>query len=156
MGWLRKNPRIESEAAVAAALDAWRPGSGRPGEGFSPAARAEMFRRVTEGGPEVASTSTLFPPVRRWVLACGIPLVLTLGLAWLGQRTGEPARVQIRAAKQGEDVVFTIADGRGVHRVVRSESPTQFDTEIAVRVRNGGSFRDNAETGGDLVFYRID
>jgi hypothetical protein len=157
MGWLRKKTPIEADSTVDAAIASWRQ-AGRGTETLSPSSRADLFARVSAGGPELSGTATLFPPVRRWALAAGIPLVLTCGLAWLAEREGESPRpgLRIQATKQGEDVVFTIADGRRVHRVVRSETPERFDSESAVRVRSGGSFRDDAETGADLVFYRID
>lgn len=139
------------------AIDSWRRRR-QPAERLSASARTELFRKVSAPGPAVFGTVSLFPPVRRWALAAGIPLVLTVGLAWIGQRVGEPApsTVRIEAAKQGEEVVFTIADGGRVHQVRKSDSPSRFDSASAMRVRNGGSFRDGADSGADLVFYRID
>jgi hypothetical protein len=157
MGWLPKNTAIENETGVNSALEAWR-GTHRGQETLSPAARAKLFTRVTSPASAPFGTTTLFPPVRRWALGAGIPLVLTVGLAWLGGRVDrpEPVGVRIEAAKQGDDVVFTIADGRRVHQVRKSDNPTEFERAAAVRIRNGGSYRDGAEAGGDLVFYRID
>jgi hypothetical protein len=148
---------MSDESNLKAALAAWR-GEGPEEEKLSASSRSELFRRVQSPGSAPFGTVTLFPPVRRWVLAAGIPLVLTAGLAWLGGRVGEPAPpgVRIQVAKQGEEVVFTIADGRRVHQVRKSEDPSEFDSASAVRVRNGGSYRDGVDTGADLVFYRID
>jgi hypothetical protein len=147
----------EDRSKLDAALDSWRRTEQAP-ERLSSSGRTELFNKVSAPGSAVFGTATLFPPIRRWALAAGIPLVLTIGLAWVGARVGEPtpSGVRIEAAKQGEEVVFTIADGRRVHQVRKSESPTEFDQAATVRIRNGGSFRDGADTGGDLVFYRID
>lgn len=147
----------EDRSKLDAALDSWRR-TERTQEKLSSSGRTELLNRVSVPGPAVFGATTLFPPIRRWALAAGIPLVLTVGLAWIGARVGEPTTsgVRIQAAKQGEDVVFTIADGGRVHQVRKSESPSRFDSASSLRVRNGGSFRDGAETGADLVFYRID
>jgi len=73
-------------------------------------------------------------------------------------RLGEPTNhgpLTVRAAKNGDEVVFTIANGGRAHRVFKSSVPTNFDPSTAVTVRDG-SFRDSADDGSDLVFYRID
>ena len=147
----------EDETSLNAALEAWR-GARRSPETLSASSRTELFRRVTATGPAPYSATSLFPPVRRWAAAAGIPLALTVGLAWLGERAGTPtpSGIRIQAVKQGEEVVFTIADGRSVHQVRKSEDPSAFDSASAVRVKNGGSFRDDADSGADLVIYRID
>jgi hypothetical protein len=148
---------MSDESNLKAALAAWRD-AGPEEEKLSVSSRSELFRRVQSAGSAPFVTATLFPPVRRWALAAGIPLVLVAGLAWLGGGVGDPAPpgVRIEAAKQGEEVVFTIADGRRVHQVRKSENPSEFDSAAAVRVRNGGSYRDGVDKGADLVFYRID
>jgi hypothetical protein len=57
----------------------------------------------------------------------------------------------VRAAKSGDAVVFTIANGGRPHKVFKSSVPTHFDPSTAVTVRNG-AFRDAADDGSDLVF----
>jgi hypothetical protein len=90
--------------------------------------------------------------LRRWALAAAVPVVLTAAVVWVG-RQGEPPRdtLRIEASKQGGDVVFTITNGEGTHQVRKSDAPNE-----RIVVRNGGSFRDDASGGPDLVFYRID
>ena len=60
----------------------------------------------------------------------------------------------LTAQKQGNKVIFNIANGHRSHRVLRSEEPdfkgaTTFTTE-------DGRFVDRLQGGPDLVFYRID
>jgi hypothetical protein len=143
---------------VDRALTAWRHGKREQKETLSGPARSALFARVSSAQGVAPAGFALFPPLRRWALAAGIPLALTLGLAWLGQKGGvmERSETRIQASKQGEEVVFTIADGRRQHQVLRSDSPKQFDRTSAIQVRNGGSFRQDADSGPDLVFYRID
>jgi hypothetical protein len=95
------------------------------------------------------------------ILAGGMPLLLAATiLAWVAvdldadYLPGQGA-ANVQVAKIGGSVVFTIENGDREHRISRSLRPDSFDSAGTVKVMEG-TFRDDLDSGSDLVFYRID
>ena len=65
------------------------------------------------------------------------------------------AAAQVRVAKHGDRVVFTIANGDRAHSVYESTDPNRFDSSGRLST-TAGSFVIRADEGADLVFYKID
>jgi hypothetical protein len=61
----------------------------------------------------------------------------------------------LQAVRQGDEVVFVIANGGGHHTVRKSNDPRHL-TDSETLVVSDGAFRDNLDSGNNLVFYRID
>lgn len=138
------------------AIEALREGTG--GAGLSSGARARIRQGLRAGqGAHREPLAALFVPFRRLALAAAAPISLVaLTLAMMhGTTAPRQGAGEIRAHKQGDRVVFTIANGGRKHRVYRSTEPDRFDGSSPVIVRNG-EFEDAAGNGPDLVFYRID
>jgi len=74
---------------------------------------------------------------------------------WRSGGSAEGAPLRLRAEKQGDDVIFVIANGGRPHVVQRS---TAADGRMASDrlSTTGGVFRDSLGSGPDLVYYRID
>jgi hypothetical protein len=137
------------------ALDAWReePESGGTLGGD---ARERILVSALQPGRKPSHLPALFTP-RRWLAAAGVlPFILAAGLlAVLGPGNGQESAPTVRATKQGDKVVFIIANGKSSHYVYKSTSPDSFDPSAGVRV-TGGEYEDRVEEGASLVFYRID
>ncbi len=129
------------------------------GARLSRATRAAIVERATVPAREESPKFTsLFVPMRRLAWLGTVPAVLVAVL--IATLPHAPERrasngPRLEAAKQGGEIVFTIANGKAVHTVVRSDVPYRFDESRAERVRDR-TFRDSAESGPALVFYKID
>ncbi len=132
-------------------------------ERLSPAARATILSEATRAGASPRPFSALFPPTLRAVTAAGLPVAAGLLLAAVIGRApveapgaperGAPAAV-VQVAKVGDEVRFTIANGRRSHHVYRSEAPDRFEGR-GFRVTDG-AYADRLDDGSTLVFYRIE
>ena len=155
---IRQSPVRNSDDVLERALSQWKSARG-PVSGLSPATRGEILRTALESRPEKASYRPLLGIIPRRILSGAIPaLALGAVLVLVGERMGGGSHARplsIRAAKNGDDVVFTIANGGRPHRVLKSTVPTRFDPTTAVTVRDG-AYRDATDDGSGLVFYRID
>jgi hypothetical protein len=143
-------------------LEAWREAERRaPAARLSERVRERVLRGATNGGPAEIPFASLFLPTRRFAVAAALPLlVLTVAMGYLLMPGGtlEPAGeepVRLSVSKQGDEVVFLIADGQRPHRVYRSTSPDVVDRD-QVYTTAKEAFRDRLDAGGELVFYRID
>jgi hypothetical protein len=91
-------------------------------------------------------------------LVGALPVILAgFVVLFFADRANDPNGVptRVRAHKTGDEVVFTIANGQASHVIYKSNVPNKFDASSGVRVRNG-TYRDSADDGSGLVFYRID
>jgi hypothetical protein len=161
MSFIRKRRRTPD---LDAALREWRSGRRERSE-LSPAARARILRysalsRELRIRPERAVP--LFFPARRLALATALPvLVLSLMVGYLlipggAMQTAESGGGPVlQAVRQGDEVIFTIADGGGSHMVRKSRTPNALE-DCETFVVSDGAFRDRLDSGGGLVFYRID
>lgn len=156
-------PRRDS-GALDRALDDWR-SAGKSPERLSGPARQRILDAVGESGERrvrFESPAPLFVPVRRFALATALPLVV-LGLAvgyflLPGSGVGpaaDGAAPLLLASRQGNEVVFVIANGDRPHRVTRTDDPSLPEAGEPVEVEQG-VFRDRLESDAKLVFYRID
>lgn len=95
------------------------------------------------------------PPQKAWLVAgFGAVVTITLGVVFLGGGGERGRPVNIQAAKAGHEVVFTISNGHRAHRVIKSTDVERFGAgRVAVE---GGRFRDLAESGPVLVYYKVD
>lgn len=152
----RRQKRGESGDLLDRALRAWKRGS-ESDQALGARARARIVDRAlasTATGPRLAS---LFPARRSLLLATVVPallgIALVAGLQFLPLERADAA-TQVQAYKAGDQVVFTIANGKREHFVYRSDRADRFDARSRVRVTDG-IYRDSLASG-DLVFYRID
>ena len=138
-----------------------------PAEAFDGPTRARIVDAAFRGARVDEESAPLFVPIRRWI---GAVLAPTMALAvlfvpMLRERT--PARPDTVSAprmtisKQGDEVVFDIANGGTVHRIYRAESVSELRSGLGDRpfAEVKGSFRDRlAPRDGEpaLVFYRIE
>jgi hypothetical protein len=154
----RQMPELER------ALEEWR--QQRPAEQkLSPPARARIFRegmRPVGPGKRVETAIPLFFPARRLALATVLPLlVISMMSAYLllpggpSDRGASGEAPILQAVRQGDEVVFTIANGGGKHLVRKSNSAKELSDGEAFVVSDG-AFRERLDSGDDLVFYRID
>ncbi len=70
----------------------------------------------------------------------------------IGEDPRTPAP-RVEVLKDGEEVVFVIANGRRSHQVSRSTRP---DRGGEVFRTTTGEFRDRLDSEAKLVFYRVD
>ena len=126
----------------------------RLSEGF----RGRILEASQRPGYEIRPMPSLFLPTKRLALAGGLPLALSAALlvvfAYLRTPTISPV-VGVQAAKQGDQVIFTIANGGKSHTVYKSNIPVHFERGSRIRIENG-SFSDLATGGPDIVFYQIE
>ena len=117
-------------------------------EQLSPAIRAAVIEAAMNPAPAQ-------PPQKAWFVAgFGAFFTVTVALLVLGGG-GELSRpLTIQAAKAGSEVVFTISNGHRAHRIIKSTDVERLNA-VAVTVEDG-RFRDLAESGPVLVFYKID
>ncbi len=141
-----------------AALSQWK-ATRRTSPGLSAATRGEILSVALASRPEASAYRPLLGIIPQRLLAGAVPMVAAVAVLLLfAERMGDPSLrspLTVRAAKSGDDVVFTIANGGRPHRVVKSTVPTRFDPSDAVTVR-GGAYRDTVVDSAGLVFYRID
>ena len=146
------------------ALEQWR--QQRPaGQKLSQPARARIFReamRPRGSRKRIEAAVPLFFPARRLALATALPLLLiSVMTAYVlmpggpidGAANGDAPILQ--AVRQGDEVVFTIANGGGKHLVRKSNSAKELANGETFVVSDG-VFREQLDSGADLVFYRID
>jgi hypothetical protein len=126
------------------------------GEVLSSASRAVIFEEARRPLRVFESLAFLFPRSQAILIAVSVPLVLTLALLFSLPHSLAPGQQfeKIVAAKDDGNVVFTVAAGNGPHRVFASTDPARFGAKEIPAV--GGRFSDRAESGVELVFYRVD
>jgi hypothetical protein len=149
---------------LARALEEWR--RQRPaGRKLSQPARTRIFREAIRSGDrrQIQEPSVpLFFPARRLAMATALPLLLISVMAAYVLLPVGPVDLAdsgdgpvLQALRQGDEVVFTIANGGGSHLVRKSNSPNKLADGESFVVSDG-AFREPADSGEDLVFYRID
>ena len=104
----------------------------------------------------------LFTPLGRLALAAAAPmLVLTLAVGYLLMPATAPepmARAEstnLEVIRQGQEVVFLIANGKATHLVYKSTQIKGLHRAQPVTVSDG-VFRDRIDQNANLVFYRVD
>jgi len=123
---------------------------------LSESSRAVIFDEARRPFRVFESLALLFPRSQAILIAVSVPLVLTLALLFSMPHSIAPGSQfeKIVAAKDGGEVVFTVADGNSAHRVFKSTDPAKFGAKEVPAV--GGRFADRTENGVELVFYRVD
>jgi len=117
-------------------------------ERLSPAVRAAIIEAAMTPMPAQ-------PPQKAWLVgAFGAVFTVTAALLVLGGGDELNRPLKIQAAKAGSEVVFTISNGKRVHRVIKSTDVERFSA--AAMTVEDGRFVDRAESGPVLVFYKID
>lgn len=134
-------------------------GSARSSSRLSDAARATILQAALGGATRPEPLTPLFFPARWLILATLAPAVLVaVGVVLSQSRLAPPSRTAIRsiqAAKLGDQVVFTIADGNQPHVVYKSTTAERFDRSTGIRVEHS-RFVDSAVAGPNLVFYVVE
>ena len=153
---MRRNRRkAEDLGLLRQAVVAWREAA--PVERLSEGARGRILHAAVQPAPVRSSWIPLFPPVRRLALAAAVPALLLAVLVSYGTLIGtgtDGIAPRLLASKQGDEVVFVIANGDQTHRVSRLARPVERQGEAMVV--DDGTFRDRLSTDTRLVFYRID
>jgi hypothetical protein len=126
------------------------------GEVLSGSSRALIFDQARRPLGVFESLAFLFPRSQAILIAVSVPLVLTLALLFSLPHSFAPGQQfeKIVAAKDDGNVVFTVANGTGQHRVFASTDPARFGAKEIPAL--GGRFSDRKESGVELVFYRVD
>ncbi len=137
------------------AVTEWR-STPRVEERLSDAART----RIIEETIQAQETEPI--PVRlrsaAWrVLAGALPVAAAVLLVLVfADRAGDRGTpVHVRATKTGNEVIFSIANGKRSHSVYKSSLPNSFDFSTRLAIQDG-SFRDSADDASGVVFYRIE
>ena len=145
------------ESILDRAIDALRE-SGAEGAGLSGVTRGKIVQAAwAEASDRAAAYRPTFQPLR-WLAVGGvIPVVLLVVASMLPHESdlGRRGPAFVGAEKIGGAVVFTIADGRDPHRVVKSTDAARFN-QAAFQNVTEGRFLDRANSGPVVVFYRID
>jgi hypothetical protein len=151
---LKNEQSQQSESLLNDAIGALK--SEMRGEVLSSSSRAVIFDQVRRPLGVFESLAFLFPRSQAILIAVSVPLALTLALLFSLPHSLAPGRQfeRIVAAKDDGNVVFTVANGNGQHRVFASTDPARFGAKEIPAV--GGRFSDRAESGVELVFYRVD
>lgn len=151
----------QNGAALDQALADWRAAEKRP-EALSGPARERILEAAGQEGTRRVRfelPSPLFLPARSFALAALLPLlVLSLAVGSFLLPTGsgtDGAAPRLLASRQGDEVVFVIANGDRPHQVLKAADPRGLEGAEPVEVE-AGTFRDRLDSGTDLVFYRID
>jgi len=105
----------------------------------------------------------LFTPLGRIALAAVAPmLALTLAVGYMlmpvttaPQPAAGAQATNLEVIRQGEEVVFLIANGNTTHFVYKSTEIRELQRSEPVMVSDG-VFRDRIDRSADLVFYRVD
>jgi len=129
-----------------------------PEERLSETCRGKILEAALHPSGENRPIASLFLPTRKVLFAGGLPLALScaLVLVFLHLRTPSISQaLNVQATKQGDHVVFTIANGNRGHVVYKSNIPAHFERGSGIRIEDG-TFSDLAAGGPDVVFYRID
>lgn len=154
MGLLR---RQQSFDPLPEALSKLR-GSLEAGPVLSEGARERILARVLTASSTFERARRPWFRVGRLALAACLPLGLVgVGAAVFLLRGGgsEGAAGIVRVEKSGDQVIFTIANGKKTHTVLRSSDPARFDAGSARRVV-GGRFEDPVAGESGIVFYRVE
>jgi len=122
--------------------------------------RAKIVQAAwAEASDRADSFRPVFHPMRWLVVAGVVPVVLVVVASILPiPRDGSASRpgpAFVGAEKVGGTVVFTIADGRDPHHVVKSTDAARFNQAASQGVAHG-RFLDRVNSGPVVVFYRID
>jgi len=135
--------------------------------------RSAILRATLSGGEKPAGSSLfpVFPMFSRLAVAAILPLALLVLLAPLAalllpfdsvqrylpgrEAVATAGHATIGVKKDGEQILFTIANGGTVHTISKSADPRHFEPGRSVRV-TGGTYRDRMVESSDLVFYKID
>jgi len=121
--------------------------------------RDRVINQALRQSTEDEALPALFTPTRRLVVAGVLPLLLAVALViGIGPQNGSivpSGSTSVEVSKKGDQVLFTIANGKRVHRVVRSSEPNRFDGASGVSVTDG-AYSEGLSDNQDLVFYRID
>jgi hypothetical protein len=128
--------------------------------GLSDVTRAKIVQAAWAEATDRAETShSVFQPMRWLAVAGVVPVVLMVIASILPlPREGAVSRrgpAFVGAQKVGDDVVFTIVDGRARHSVVKSTDPARFNHGASQSV-NKGRYLDRVNSGPVVVYYRID
>jgi hypothetical protein len=125
--------------------------------------RARIFRAAAERhSRRIEPAVPLFFPAGRLTVATVMPLLLLLLMAGYILMPGGDVEIaangeapRLEAVRQGDEVIFVIANGGRSHLVRKSSSASNLKDSESFVVTDG-AFRDRLDSGGDLVFYRID
>ena len=128
----------QNGGALDGALDDWRAAEKRP-ETLSGPARERILEAAGRGETRRVRfelPSPLFLPARRFALAAVLPLLvlsLAVGYFLLPAGSGSDETVpQLLASRQGDEVVFVIANGDRPHRVLKAADPRGLDADQAL------------------------
>ena len=156
--------RKKGEDALESALAAWRAAEDGS-ELFSEPVRQRILDEIKGGGERrlrFSASEPLFFPLRRFALAAAVPaLVLALAAGYLlapgpgGEPVLQAGPTHLEVLRQGDEVVFVIANGKTTHMVYKSTEIKGLRTAKPVPVTDG-VFRDRIDAESSLVFYRID
>jgi hypothetical protein len=149
--------KTKSPNVVDRAIREWR-GAREDDPRLQAATRTRIVEAAYEARTEASGYRPLLSRIPMRILAGAVPaLAATVVILLFAERTGDPSvrPVSVRATKSGDEIVFTIANGRRAHKVYKSSVPNNFDPQSGVVVRDG-AFRDAMDDGSGLVFYRID
>ncbi len=123
---------------------------------FGDSARSRLRASLMESQAEPAPFVSLLARGYRWATLAAVPVVLIAAfMVVAGRREAGHQIVRLDAAKVDGEVIFTIHDGAGAHKVVKSSVPNRFNSADAVKVVNG-KFTDEQAGGADITFYRFD
>ena len=157
--FFRSRTREKRAEVLDQAISAWKRGesSTTSHQRLSPGARSRILANL-DRAEAARPLADLFVPRGRVALAGLVPVLLAgaLFFAQFGLLDSSGGRDGIRVSKHGDQVVFTIANGKDYHDVTRSLVPDRFDTSHAVQVAHGERFVDSLESDARLIFYRID
>lgn len=125
---------------------------------LSDAARSAILAAAAGADHPRTALVPLFLPFRRFVVAGAIPVLLACALLFVVRNpsvTPGERPTNLAVAKEGDRVVFLIANGSRSHRVTKSPVPHRFDGSAGVSVSDG-TFVDRVGGGGSIVYYRVD
>ncbi len=134
------------------AMEAWRKTA--PADSLSESSRSALFLEVQAIGETSGSYLPRLTQAWRWAFLGSIPVVALAAMLMVAVDR-HPATAQLAAAKIGNQVVFTLSNGRTDHVLYRSTDPHAFDRAAAVKMARN-KYTESAAGGPALVFYRID
>lgn len=155
-----RDSRRKGAPELERALEAWREAPDET-EPLSEGARAAILRSALRPRSEAAprrALAELFLPARRIALAAALPTLILAAVLGVGLRSLSPQPVsgtgRIEAQKTDGGVVFLIANGKSVHRIVKTTRPDSGVGEVFTSV--DGRFEDRLENGASITFYRFE
>jgi hypothetical protein len=163
MKWLSQSTDRGREDEVRSRLERMvHAGRSAAEEGLSEEARTRVLSVALRDTGTDEPLPALFTPTRRLVVAGALPVLLAVALlvgivpeSRQPQLAGPTGSATIQVSKQGDEVLFNIANGHRAHRVARSTDPNRFEASDEVSVTNG-AYSEHLSDTADLVFYRID